>query len=56
MAPILQSEYGHLCSFMNEKRMIKDMILAKCTDMNVPEDIAILVSYSSYVSKERIAL
>ena len=37
---ILQCDYGNLCSFMREKRMIKDMILAKCTDMNVPEDTA----------------
>ena len=27
---------------MREKRRIKDMILAKCTDMYVPEDIAIV--------------
>ena len=39
---ILQCDYGHLGSFMGEKWTIKYMILAKYTDMNAPEDIAIV--------------
>ena len=35
---ILQCDYGNLCSFMREKLKIKDMILVKCNDRNVPED------------------
>ena len=41
---ILQCDYGNLCSFMREKRKIKDVILAKCTDMDVPEDTATVFS------------
>ena len=39
---LLLWDYCHLCSFMREKIIIKDMILAKCTDMNVPGEIAIV--------------
>ena len=38
----LQCAYGNLCSFMRETRTIKDTILGICTDMNVPEDTAIV--------------
>ena len=35
---IRQCDYGNLCSRMREKRLIKNMILAKCTDMKVVDD------------------
>ena len=50
---ILQCDYGNMWSFMREKRMIKQMILAKCNDMNASKETSPVGIIFAAVSPKR---